>query len=76
MDAEQLDVKGGSPGTKKEKDKDSKYDASLLFAMHSVFWKRWWFAGFLYFLAMILTTTTPLLTKVSLILIQSFYPKW
>lgn len=40
------------------------YNASLLMAMHSVWWKRWWIAGFFYLASSVINATIPLVTKV------------
>ncbi|KAI0360724.1 multidrug resistance-associated ABC transporter [Trametes cingulata] len=46
--------------------KQPKQDSSLLFALHSVFWKQWWTAGVLKLFSDTLNTTTPLVNQVLL----------
>ncbi|KLO13407.1 multidrug resistance-associated ABC transporter [Schizopora paradoxa] len=43
-----------------------KYDSSLLHAIHSAFFWRWWYAGVMKLLADTLKTTTPLVTRLLL----------
>lgn len=58
---------------KKSKAPKPEHDSSLLRALHTTFWLRWWGAGFLKLLADTLKTTTPLLNKVILTWLTNSY---
>ncbi|PCH38966.1 ATP-dependent bile acid permease [Wolfiporia cocos MD-104 SS10] len=53
-----------------------KYDESLIKALHSTFFRKWWLAGILTALGNTLNTTTPLLTKVLLNWLTVSYEYW
>ncbi|EMD36548.1 hypothetical protein CERSUDRAFT_115579 [Gelatoporia subvermispora B] len=62
-----------SKGKGKKKDGKSKYDQSLLKALHNTFFFRWWAAGFLKLCGDTLNTTTPLVNKVILTWLTESY---
>ncbi|KAF7982734.1 hypothetical protein HWV62_26606 [Athelia sp. TMB] len=58
-----------------EKDEDgkTKYDSSLMKAVHRTFFVQWWTAGLLLFIGNTLQTTSPLVTKVLLTWLTDSY---
>ncbi|KAI0746725.1 multidrug resistance-associated ABC transporter [Daedaleopsis nitida] len=67
--ADLKDCDRGADGPKKK----SKHDASLLKALHNVFWLEFWTAGFLKLLSDTLNTTTPLINQLLLSWLTSSY---